>query len=730
MSLTLLPLVDQQAEAAVKYAPCSPLTSNLTVFDFNDFHGRINNAAALFTPVAEARAADGADKVVLISAGDNIGGSTFESASQNDNPTVEILNAIGIDASAAGNHEFDLGWDTLKQRQNGNDDDGYVDFKAPLLASNIYTKGTTEVPAPLKPYTIINKGGVRVAIIGGDTPALPSLVSPAGIQDLEVVDPVETVNAIAKDLRDNDKADVIIAAIHEGAADGTTSAEANAAIPGVFSDMYNKLTNVDLVLNGHTHQAYAWKTKDGAPIVSAASYGERLGKTVITIDTKTNKPCGEPATGQILTPPEEAGAQAEIAAVTKVAADATKQSDVVGASVIGSAADPITLPNSEGSSIRDRESEMTNAVAQFFYDALNKDNPEFIGMQNPGGTRADIAKGDITYKEAALVLPFANSLMTSQITGAQFKTVLEQQWQRDQDKQVPSRPFLRLGLSKNVRYTYDESRPEGDRITGIWINDKPIDPAKLYTVGSGSFLIAGGDNFWELANAKNVTDTGTVDLTGFVDWVKANSPLKPDYTLRGVSVKTSATEVKAGDKLTITAGVPQGSKPVANDTVDLLLNPEVTKGMPNTSVTATLNDTEVGTAQVSNGQVKDLAVTVPASTKAGDYTIELTFDPTGLKVSVPVKVTAATGSEDTGSKDNGDNGSEGNGGSNKNGGSEGNDSKGDGGSNKNDGSEDNGGSSTKPSKLPSTGGDATSSALGLLLLAGAAAAVAVGRRRQ
>ena len=73
---------------------------------------------------------------------------------------------------------------------------------------------------------------------------------------------------------------------------------------------------------------------------------------------------------------------------------------------------------------------MTNMVADMFKDTLGKDDPNFIGLQNPGGTRASLLDKDITYKQAAQVLPFANTLTTTRITGAQFKKVLEQQWQR------------------------------------------------------------------------------------------------------------------------------------------------------------------------------------------------------------------------------------------------------------------------------------------------------------
>ncbi|HCW42547.1 MAG TPA: bifunctional metallophosphatase/5'-nucleotidase, partial [Cutibacterium acnes] len=91
----------------------------------------------LFTPVVEARNANGADKVLLLDAGDNVGGSTFESGSLNDEPTIDVLNAAGVDANAVGNHEFDKGWKDLAERI-------VPHLNSPYLGANVYEKGTTK----------------------------------------------------------------------------------------------------------------------------------------------------------------------------------------------------------------------------------------------------------------------------------------------------------------------------------------------------------------------------------------------------------------------------------------------------------------------------------------------------------------------------------------------------------------------------------------------------------
>ena len=150
-------------------------------------------------------------------------------------------------------------------------------------------------------------------------------------------------------------------------------------------------------------------------------------------DSQQKKLCSTDAS--IIDPATTPADNPTIAKISSIYDDAKAKSDKVGTTVIGHEAAPITTPSNEsdqkfGAELRDRESTMTNMVADMFKDTLGKDDPNFIGLQNPGGTRASLLDKDITYKQAAQVLPFANTLTTTRITGAQFKKVLEQQWQR------------------------------------------------------------------------------------------------------------------------------------------------------------------------------------------------------------------------------------------------------------------------------------------------------------
>lgn len=522
-------------------------SSKLTIINFNDFHGRIANAnpntVAFFGQIEQYRAEAGEANSLVLANGDNIVGSLFASFSQDDNPTIDILNAAGLDASSVGNHEFDRGWPDLRDRVIPR-----ADF--PYLGANVYTAGTT--PA-LPQYQIFDKAGVKVAVIGAVTSDLPSPVSPAGLTGLTVGDPVDAVNRVAAQLTDGDpangEADLIIAEYHEGAVGARALAE-ETADSEIFAKIVNQTSpEVDAIFTAHSHQAYTYAgpvPTGTRPVIQSGSYAGLIGKVELGFDATGEVTCYSMMNNPVVISEADALTYPRAEAVKILVDRAIAESQVVGARVVGSASSPISRAMTPTGDVRNVESTMTNMVAEMFFDQLSGGDPEFIGVQNPGGTRANLDAGEITYMEAASILPFANSLMTTRITGSQFKTLLEQQWQRDAAGEVPGRPYLQLGLSSNVSYTYDESRPEGDRITSIMINGAPIDPAKSYNVGSGSFLISGGDNFRVLADGTDRRDTGRVDLEAWVDWLRAKGTLQPDYTKRGVSVSPEPTTLAVG----------------------------------------------------------------------------------------------------------------------------------------------------------------------------------------
>ncbi len=620
------------AQAAPGDSCTDPAT--VSVFEFNDFHGRISKAAGLFTPVEQARATMGEENVLLVSTGDNIGGSTFESFIANDTPTIDILKAAGVEAIATGNHEFDKGFTDLSERV-------IPRMGVPHLSANIYDKGTTTVAAPLEEYKVFTKGGIRIAYVGAVTGDLPSLVSPAGIADIETGDPVEAVNRVGNMILEEDLADIIIAGFHEGAPDPSKTPAENAAMSPAFDDIYNGLDEgvFDVVFNGHTHQIYNWETLDEKPLMQAGSYAGQLSKVDLMVNVADKELCSSEAS---IVPAAAAGDKAlpRIQEITDIAGAAAAAAEDLGAQPVGFANQAISTPADGSSDTRNVESPMSNTVAQMFKEQLQTDEnaDTFIGVQNPGGTRDSFDRGTITYKEAANVAPFANSLMTTQLTGAQFKTILEQQWQ----PAGASRPFLALGLSDNVSYTMDESRAAMDRITSISIDGEPLKMGQLYTFGSGSFLITGGDNFFEFAKGTNSKDSGRVDLEAWVDWIRGSDALNPDYSKRGVSapqVVGTLTEGAAPVEYVFGKPLAGGDQ---TDTLDMLLNDtggKVSPQLKNANISAWIDGEMVGAGTVTDG-VGTVMVAIAKGTAltAGKHIVDFWVEESDTWISLPVSV--------------------------------------------------------------------------------------------
>ncbi|WP_083449587.1 ExeM/NucH family extracellular endonuclease [Actinoplanes rectilineatus] len=519
---------------------------DLQLLSINDFHGRLESpttgnggAAQLVGAVNQLRAEN--PNTAWVSVGDNIGASTFISAIDDDNPTIDALNAGGLNVSAVGNHEFDKGLSDLLGRVSDR-----ADF--PYLAANVYKDGERVLPG----YVVQSVGGVKVGYIGVVTEQTGSLVSPDGIRGVEFRDPVAEVNTLAGQLSDGDEAngeaDVLVMLAHEGAAtENIGSAEALQA-DEVFGDFTRVSAEIDAIFSGHTHQPYAFEvpvpgvTGKTRPVIQAEDYGLRLGRAVLSWD---------PATKTIT------NSSAELLNVTGYPSDATVAGIVetakttateLGKRELGKiSGDILRAYSATGSEDRGAESPMGNFIADVQLDQT-KDagrGGAQIALMNPGGLRADLkygTDGTVTYSAAFAVQPFANDVVTQTLTGAQIKQVLEEQWQPD----GASRPVLHLGSSKGLTYSYDVSRPRGSKIiaSSLKLNGVVIDPAATFRVTSNSFLAAGGDNFTTLGLGTNRVTTGDNDLTMLVNYFAAYTPITADTTPRstpGVGDETAPT---------------------------------------------------------------------------------------------------------------------------------------------------------------------------------------------
>lgn len=570
----------QEAQAA-PVAHDETTTALVNLLHFNDFHGRIDRdlTVQFAGTIEQLRAEQGEQHTVLLSGGDNIGASLYNSSSQQDRPTINVLNVMNVAASAVGNHEFDRGIDDLQTRVR-------PETLPPYLAANVQRDGQ-----PIDDgFVVVPIDGIQVGIIGAVTLETPTLVSPAGITGVTFSDPVEAVNAVAARLSDgnpaNGEADVIVAEYHEGAqvalAPNAPQDVQAAALQAAMSEseafrsiVQDTAPEVDVIFNGHTHQAYSWMApapagSDNAvrPVVQASSYASFIGQVMLTVDRATGDVTFVQDARLV---PRTTAAPAELIAtydraerVNAIVQDALNQAAITGNQVVGSLTADITTAFADGKrDDRANASTMGTLVANMYRDATADEarGGAEIGVTNPGGLRAELLRaatapetedGVIRVAEAVAVLPFANNLWTVDLTGDQFRTLLEQQWQTDAQGNVPTRAYLQLGLSDNVEYTYDSTAPAGERITGIWIDGSPIVASQAYRVAAPIFLLSGGDNFRSFLNGTNEQDSGLVDSDAFQSYITSNSPLTPDFSRRQLDLVGVPTTAVAGDTVSFT----------------------------------------------------------------------------------------------------------------------------------------------------------------------------------
>jgi 5'-nucleotidase len=638
----------------------------VNILGINDFHGRIKSngveagAAVLAGAVDQIRTAH--PNTVFAAAGDLIGASTFESFIAHDKPTIDALNASGLEVSSVGNHEFDQGYGDLVNRVMAPYDattNPYGGATWKYIGANVRMKSNNS-PA-LDPTFVKDFGDVEVGFIGAVTEHLPELVSPGGISDIKVTDIPTEVNAEADALK-ADGVDLIVLLVHEGAPstdcatmDDDPTSDFGSIITGVDD-------NVDAIVSGHTHLSYncsfpvagwAGRPVTDRPVVSAGQYGYNLNQLTYQVDPATGHPTsiaasilpltttsGSPA---VTTPNYPADPE-----VKSIVDAAVAQSDVLGAQPLGDIAGPFkraSRPKADQTGFEENrggESTLGNLVAEAQRWATSSETTGSaqIAFMNPGGLRADMVGNNaggypavLTYKQAATVQPFANTLVNMDLTGAQIQATLEQQWQ----PAGASRPFLRLGTSNGFRYTYDPTAAAGERITGMWLNGRPIEAAQTYSVTVNSFLSTGGDNFTTLASGTNKKDTGKTDLQGMVDFMAEfgdSAPLAVDSRQHAVGVDFpdgAPAEYGLGD--TVAFDLSSLAMTGADDVQD-------------TSVTVTSGGVDLGSFDVDNtvapGNTNDepgkasVSFVVPEGVTRGAQSLRITGNNTGTVVTVPV----------------------------------------------------------------------------------------------
>ncbi|PTQ75592.1 bifunctional metallophosphatase/5'-nucleotidase [Celeribacter persicus] len=496
----------------------------LHILHTNDLHSRIepitkydntcpeeDNAAGecfggyarLATKVAEMRAELDGENVLLLDAGDQYQGSLMYTTYKGD-VEAEMMDKIGYDVMALGNHEFDDGPEgTLKLIEHAS---------FPVISGNLDVSQSNLLADKVKNHVVLEVGGEKIGIISALAVDTPETSSPGP-------------NVIFQD-----EADSLAADVAELEAEGVNKIIALTHV-GVNKDLSlaEEVAGVDAVVGGHSHTLFSNEIEGAmaypimvgeVPVVSAYAYSKYLGHLVLTFDDegKLISASGEP----ILLD----ASVAEDEAIKSRIAELAGPINELKAKVVAEAAADI---DGSRETCRAVECPMGNLVADAMLERV-KDQGIEIAIQNGGGLRASIPGGQVTMGDVLTVLPFQNTLSTFQVTGATMVEALENGVSEMADGAG------RFPQVAGMSFTVDPSAEVGSRISDVMVGGAPIEMDKLYGVVSNNYVRNGGDGYKMFLSAENAYDFGPDLADVLAEYMIEHAPYEP-YTDGRITVK-------------------------------------------------------------------------------------------------------------------------------------------------------------------------------------------------
>ena len=451
----------------------------------------LGGAAELTTMIDSIRRSE--PLVYLFDAGDMFTG-TLSNRTQGE-LLMEMMITMDYDAMVIGNHEFDYGWKNFRLQKHR------VPF--PVLGANIFYKGT-DIPYA-QPYTIIEKEGFRVGVIGIIGQDARSVVIASNVDALEFRDPRETLRSTVDLLRP--QVDVLVLLTHQGKTGPMqTDQEAHPEVWRDFEEdieLAGSVPGVDVHFAGHAHRGTEEPYRHpetGTLIMQTYGHGTRLGYMKLEIDSETRKILNYE--GRLLVVDSERFEPDPImqAKIEKYRAKYPELEEVVC--------------RTEQRLVRkyNQESDLGN----LFCDILRDHTGSQISFFNSGGLRADLPQGPVTVANMLDAFPFQDRIWTLNMTGTQVRSVLEQGL------------TLERGIiqTSGLYATYEPGNQPGERLNEVKIGDEILVDKQTYLVSTVGVIAEGGDLYSAFTEAQVVNDKGEYFGEVLESYLRNNSPIK------------------------------------------------------------------------------------------------------------------------------------------------------------------------------------------------------------
>lgn len=518
----------------------------ITILGTTDLHGNINpidyytnkadnrGLAKVATLIKRIRKEH--SNVLLIDSGDTIQGSPLESFHGRKNngpidPMMLVMNSLNYDAMAVGNHEYNFGLKVLEKAR------GEANF--PWLSANTYDIAKQQ--PHYKPYIVKEVAGVRIGILGLTTPGVPNWDNPPNYAGLEFHEPVSEARKWVPILRDKEKADVVVIAMHMGLGEDLRTGEMS---PGQVAheneaiSIAKEVPGVDVIFMGHTHREVPSLYINGVLLTQANYWGKNLARTDLYLQKTTAGWRLYAKSARTLPTDDKVEPDPD---VTKLAEPYDNETQGWLAKVIGQSAEELTAKEA-----RFRDTAILDLIQKVQLEAGKAD----VSMVASFNSEARIAKGPVSVRDIAGLYVYENTLVVLEVTGQQLKDALEHSAKYFKayvpgkpasdlvDEKIPAYNF---DIAEGVTYDLDISKPVGQRIQNLRFRGQPLSPTRKLRLATNNYRVNGGGGYTMYKNAPVVYRSSEEIRELIIDWLEKNKtvPVKPNNNWRLVPVSQS-----------------------------------------------------------------------------------------------------------------------------------------------------------------------------------------------
>jgi 2',3'-cyclic-nucleotide 2'-phosphodiesterase (5'-nucleotidase family) len=468
--------------------------------------------------------------VVLIDSGDTIQGSPLESLharknNQPPDPMMLAMNALKYDAMTVGNHEYNFGLKVLEKARS--------EAQFPWLSANTYDSATGQTH--YKPYLIKDVGGVKLGILGLTTPGIPNWDNAQNFAGLEFHEPLIEAQKWVPILRQQEKVDLVVIAMHMGLEQDLRTGESNPSQVLHENEaiaIAKQVPGVDVIFMGHTHREVPSLVINGVLLTQANYWGRHLARVDLYLEKTANNAWSVYAKAARTIPTDDK-VQPD-PEIVKLVEPYDKETQSWLGRVIGESSAELTARDA-----RFRDTAILDVIQKVQLEAGNAD----VSMVASFNADARIAKGPVTVRDIAGLYVYENTLVVIEITGQQLKGALEHSAKYFQpyvagkslselvNDKIPAYNF---DIAEGVTYDLDLRKPIGERIQNLKFRGEPVRPDQKLRLATNNYRVNGGGGFTMYKDAPVVYRSSEEIRELIIDWVEKHKtiPVEPNNNWR------------------------------------------------------------------------------------------------------------------------------------------------------------------------------------------------------